>query len=60
MVVLHHTNNYEEFTALMKNLEPSKKPIFVLFMGSPNENGESWCSDCVEGNYDYGCDCNIR
>ncbi|XP_026812603.1 thioredoxin domain-containing protein 17-like [Rhopalosiphum maidis] len=48
MVLLHHTKNYEEFTVLMKTLEESKQQIFVIFTGTPNESGESWCSDCVE------------
>ncbi|XP_015368406.1 PREDICTED: thioredoxin domain-containing protein 17-like [Diuraphis noxia] len=47
MVHLHRTTNYEEFIALMKILEESKQQTFVVFTGTPNESGESWCSDCV-------------
>lgn len=49
MVLLHHTKNYEEFVELVKTLEKSKQQIFVIFTGTPNASGESWCSDCVEG-----------
>lgn len=49
MVYSHRTTNYEEFIALMKTLEESKQKTFVIFTGTPNESGESWCSDCVVG-----------
>lgn len=49
MVLLHHAKDYEEFVELVKTLEKSKQQIFVIFTGTPNESGESWCSDCVEG-----------
>ena len=38
---------------LMKEIEKhsSEKevPIFVFFSGSAQDNGESWCPDCVKG-----------
>jgi len=49
MVYVYYTKTYKEFTALMKILEESKRLTFIMFTGSLNENGESWCSDCVEG-----------
>lgn len=49
MVYLHFTKNYQEFNDLIKTLEESKKPTFIVFTGTSNESGESWCSDCVKG-----------
>lgn len=49
MVYLHYTKNYHEFNDLIKTLEESKKPTYIVFTGTSNENGESWCSDCVKG-----------
>lgn len=49
MVYFHYTKNYEEFVTLMKNLDEYKNQTFIVFTGTPNETGESWCSDCVEG-----------
>ncbi|VVC28030.1 Thioredoxin-like fold,Protein of unknown function DUF953, thioredoxin-like [Cinara cedri] len=48
MVHLHYTKNYEEFNILMKNLDENKQQTFIVFTGTPNESGESWCSDCVK------------
>ncbi|XP_050435745.1 thioredoxin domain-containing protein 17-like [Adelges cooleyi] len=47
MVHLHHTKNYEEFTTLMKKLDDANQKSYVVFTGTPNETGKSWCSDCV-------------
>lgn len=47
MVHLHCTKNYEDFIALMKTLEESKLQTYVVFTGTADESGESWCSDCV-------------
>lgn len=33
----------------MKALDKTRKPIFIVFTGTPNDSGHSWCSDCVEG-----------
>lgn len=33
----------------MKTLGGCKTQTFIVFTGTSNENGESWCSDCVEG-----------
>lgn len=49
MVYFHYTKNYVEFITLMKNLDEHKNQTFIVFTGTPNETGESWCSDCVEG-----------
>lgn len=51
MVHFHHTSNYKEFTTLIKNLDESKHQTFIVFTGTPDESGESWCSDCVKGEY---------
>lgn len=49
MVVMFSTKNYEEFTLVMKALEGSKQPIFVVFTGTNDVTGTSWCPDCVKG-----------
>lgn len=43
----------EGFEAVMKALEDNKdnKNVFVFFCGTTNEKGESWCPDCVEGDF---------
>ena len=51
MVVEVHV---EGFDAYQKEVEENKgKTIFALFCGSKNENGDSWCPDCVVGQTHY-------
>jgi len=37
---------FEEFKSKVAELE-KVGDVYVLFSGSKNENGESWCPDCV-------------
>jgi len=39
---------YEAFKQRIDALKKKHDRLFVLFTGSPNENGASWCPDCVE------------
>lgn len=50
MVNRHHIEGYEEFVNYMKKF---KEPdvVYILYSGSKLPNGDSWCPDCVEGNY---------
>lgn len=42
-----HTEGHDAF---QKAVEENKdKTIFALFCGTKNENGDSWCPDCVTG-----------
>ena len=42
--------NVEGCDALEKVLDENKDhTIFVLFTGSPDDTGKSWCPDCVKG-----------
>lgn len=49
MVIEHNVKGYDEFKNLVGELEQTEKPIFVLFSGGKDENGESWCPYCVTG-----------
>ncbi|OON15164.1 hypothetical protein X801_09036, partial [Opisthorchis viverrini] len=41
-------NPITQLDVLLKKAEENKgKRIFVLFSGTPSENGVSWCPDCV-------------
>jgi len=39
------TEGFEELESCLKKLE--KQTVFVLFTGTPDANGASWCPDCV-------------
>ncbi len=40
----------EGFDAFMAEVEKhSGKPVFALFCGTKDAEGESWCPDCVAG-----------
>ena len=42
--------NVEGYEELQKSLQDNQgQIIFVLFSGSLEENGQSWCPDCVKG-----------
>ncbi|XP_059171955.1 thioredoxin domain-containing protein 17-like [Physella acuta] len=45
MVRLLTVHGYE---ALTKTLNGMKGSVFVLFSGSPDESGVSWCPDCTK------------
>lgn len=49
MVIKHKVEGYEEYLKLINELEKKNVPLYVLFTGSPNEEGVSWCPDCVKG-----------
>ncbi|KAK4315762.1 hypothetical protein Pmani_013025 [Petrolisthes manimaculis] len=38
---------FEAFVEKLESYNSSGKPIFVLFSGSKDANGKSWCPDCV-------------
>ena len=43
---------FQEFKSVMNEIESKKlTEVFVLFSGSKDANGQSWCPDCVEGNH---------
>ncbi|KFB48490.1 AGAP003178-PA-like protein [Anopheles sinensis] len=48
MVNKHYVAGYDAFVAFMKDFNDNGSPVNVLFTGAKMENGESWCSDCVE------------
>lgn len=39
-------NTVEALDKAIADGEKANQRIFILFTGSPNETGESWCSDC--------------
>ena len=39
----------EGYEALYESLKENTGTVFVLFSGSLDENGVSWCPDCVKG-----------
>lgn len=39
-------NGLEEFEKTVKNFSQNDT-VFVLFTGSPGQDGKSWCPDCV-------------
>lgn len=55
MVLKKHVEGYEKFCELMKNFKSNGLPIFVYFSGSKLPSGESWCSDCIQGEVMFTC-----
>ncbi|XP_023321472.1 thioredoxin domain-containing protein 17 [Eurytemora carolleeae] len=47
MVQKFQVEGYEAFKAKVEELAKGDKDVFVLFSGSKDSNGESWCPDCV-------------
>ena len=42
------------FEELIKTAEAEEKnKVCVLFTGTPDDNGQSWCPDCVKGMLHY-------
>ena len=37
------------FWKTIEEVKKSEKNVFVCFYGDRQENGESWCPDCVKG-----------
>lgn len=42
-----NVHGYEEFCQAVS--ERKGKDVFVYFSGDKDEQGESWCPDCVKG-----------
>lgn len=53
MVLKFKAEGYEEFKTVIQKIEAEhkSKEIFVLFSGSKDSTGQSWCPDCVEGRH---------
>lgn len=48
MVVKHKVEGFEAFVAKAEELSADKsKTLVVMFSGTKDENGKSWCPDCV-------------
>ncbi|KAJ9595983.1 hypothetical protein L9F63_012804 [Diploptera punctata] len=39
---------YEEFCKSIEGIQKQKQQIYVLFSGSKDTSGHSWCPDCVK------------
>ncbi|KAG1657882.1 Thioredoxin domain-containing protein 17 [Nymphon striatum] len=48
MVRRVNVSGYEAVKAAIDSEKNHSGPIFVLFTGSKNAKGESWCPDCVK------------
>nr|CAI5868100.1 unnamed protein product [Callosobruchus analis] len=46
MVIRHDIEGYDKFSEFMKNFDSKGKLVHVLFSGSKDDTGESWCDDC--------------
>lgn len=47
MVETIAVEGFDAFAEKLETYKASGKPIFVLFSGSKDANGKSWCPDCV-------------
>ena len=48
MVVKHKVEGFEAFVAKAEELSADKsKTLIIMFSGTKDENGKSWCPDCV-------------
>lgn len=52
MIARHHIEGYEAFFKFIEQYK-ANGPVIVLYSGTKLPNGQSWCPDCVEGNYFY-------
>ena len=48
MVKTHKVEGFDAFKAKVEELAGSGADVFVMFSGSKNAEGVSWCPDCVE------------
>ena len=48
MVKTHKVEGFDAFKARVEELAGSGADVFVMFSGSKNAEGVSWCPDCVE------------
>ncbi len=50
MVQKIKVEGFQEFETVMNEIEKKKlTEVFVLFSGSKDSSGKSWCPDCVAG-----------
>ncbi|XP_071533946.1 thioredoxin domain-containing protein 17-like [Panulirus ornatus] len=47
MVQKFEVEGFDAFVEQVDSFKSSGKPIFVLFSGSKDAQGKSWCPDCV-------------
>ncbi|XP_068249647.1 thioredoxin domain-containing protein 17-like [Palaemon carinicauda] len=47
MVQKVEVQGFDAFIEQVEKFKPSGNPIFVLFSGSKDASGKSWCPDCV-------------
>lgn len=61
MAKIHKIIGYDDFTKTIDKIAKSGDIVNVLFSGKKDENGQSWCSDCNDGNfYLFGiCPCEV-
>nr|CAH0104461.1 unnamed protein product [Daphnia galeata] len=49
MVLKLKAEGFQEFQAILNDIASKKsEDIFILFSGSKDTTGQSWCPDCVE------------
>lgn len=47
MVQKVEAEGFDAFIEQIEKIKPSGNPIFVLFSGTKDAQGKSWCPDCV-------------
>jgi len=51
---MHESENYKEFTTLIKRLEKAEKAYIILFHGGKGDKEErSWCPGCITALEDF-------
>ena len=48
MVLKTEVEGYENFLKFIENFDSNKK-LYIVYTGSKLPDGNSWCSDCVQG-----------
>jgi thiol-disulfide isomerase/thioredoxin len=49
MAEFKEVEGYDSLKKELEALNTSEKPVYVLFTGSKDSSGKSWCPDCVTG-----------
>ena len=49
MVKKYKVEGFEAFQSKVSELAATGDDVFVMFSGSKNADGVSWCPDCVTG-----------
>ena len=51
MVIRMKAEGFQQFKTILKEIESkhTSSDVYILFSGSKDESGNSWCPDCVEG-----------